>query len=91
MGDSRQAGSPSAYETLLVDVMRGDATLFTRRDGVEAQWKLITPIEEAWATQPSPEFPNYEAGTDGPATADELLARNGHSWRPISDSRNGCD
>jgi glucose-6-phosphate 1-dehydrogenase len=85
------ARSPSAYETLLLDVMRGDATLFTRRDGVEAQWKLITPIEEAWAKQPSPHFPNYEAGSDGPAAATELLARNGHSWIGITDSLGGCE
>ena len=83
--------SPSAYETLLLDVVRGDATLFTRRDGVEAQWRLITPIEEAWAKQPPPDFPNYEAGSDGPAAADELLARNGHSWRRIADSNSGCE
>ena len=83
--------SPSAYETLLLDVMRGDATLFTRRDGVEAQWRLITPIEEAWAKQLPADFPNYEAGSDGPAAADELLARNGHSWRRIADSSGGCE
>ena len=85
------ARSPSAYETLLLDVMRGDATLFTRRDGVEAQWKLITPIEDAWAIQQSPDFPNYEAGSDGPAAANELLARNGHTWLSIKDSRDGCE
>ena len=76
--------SPAAYETLLLDVMRGDATLFTRSDGVEAQWKLITPILEAWADQPAPDFPNYPAGTDGPAAANEILARNGHRWRPTA-------
>jgi len=75
---------PAAYETLLLDVMRGDPTLFTRRDGVEAQWKLITPIEEAWSQQTPPEFPNYAAGSDGPAAADELLARNGHRWTRLS-------
>lgn len=83
--------SPAAYETLLLDVMRGDATLFTRRDGVEAQWRLITPIEEAWAKQPPPDFPNYAAGGDGPAAADELLARNGHRWRAIAESLGGCE
>ncbi len=75
--------SPAAYETLLLDAMRGDPTLFTRRDGVEAQWKLITPIEEAWARQTPPEFPNYAAGSNGPSAADELLARHRHSWRTI--------
>ena len=83
--------TPSAYETLLLDVMRGDGMLFTRRDGVEAQWRLITPILEAWAKQEPPEFPNYEAGTDGPTAANKLVARNGHSWRPIKDSVRGCE
>jgi glucose-6-phosphate 1-dehydrogenase len=82
---------PSAYETLLLDVMQGDQTLFTRRDGIEAQWKLITPIEEAWANQPTPDFPNYEAGSNGPAAADQLLTRNGHSWRRITDSHGACE
>src|SRR5688572_30579532 len=57
--------SPAAYEMLLLDVMRGDATLFIRADEAEAQWRLITPILEAWARQSPPEFPNYTAGTDG--------------------------
>jgi glucose-6-phosphate 1-dehydrogenase len=82
---------PSAYETLLLDVMRGDATLFTRRDEVEAQWRLITPIEEAWATLKPPDFPSYPAGSEGPTAADELLGRNGHRWRPIGDSLKGCE
>jgi glucose-6-phosphate 1-dehydrogenase len=72
-----------AYETLLLDVMRGDATLFTRRDEVEAQWRLITPIEKAWSQQPKPNFPNYAAGSEGPAESDKLLAKNGHRWRPL--------
>ena len=83
--------SPAAYEMLLIDVMRGDATLFIRSDEVEAQWRLITPIEEAWAQQTAPQFPNYAAGSDGPAAADELLARNGHRWRKLGESLAGCD
>lgn len=83
--------SPAAYEMLLLDVMRGDATLFIRADEAEAQWRLITPIEEAWAEQAAPELPNYDAGSDGPAAADELLARNGHRWRELQASRAGCD
>lgn len=63
------ANAPEAYETLLLDAMRGDATLFTRADEVEAEWKIITPIEEAWAQMPAPEFPNYAAGSDGPKSA----------------------
>ena len=61
--------SPAAYE-LLLDVMGGDPTLVTRRDGVETQWNLITPIENAWAQQTPPEFPNYAAGSDGPVAAE---------------------
>jgi glucose-6-phosphate 1-dehydrogenase len=75
--------SPAAYETLLLDVMRGDATLFTSRDGIEAQWQVITPIEEAWAAQGEPAFPNYAAASEGPAAAEAMLAGNGHAWRPI--------
>jgi len=56
----------TAYETLLLDSMRGDATLFTRRDEVEAEWRIITPIEEAWAHSPVPTFPNYPAAATGP-------------------------
>ena len=83
--------SPAAYEMLLLDVMRGDATLFIRSDEVEAQWRLITPIVEAWSQQPPPQLPNYAAGADGPAAADELLARNGHRWSGLKESRAGCD
>jgi glucose-6-phosphate 1-dehydrogenase len=83
--------SPAAYEMLLLDVMRGDATLFIRADEAEAQWRLITPILEAWAKQTPPEFPNYAAGTEGPDAADELLARNGHRWLGLKASRAGCD
>jgi glucose-6-phosphate 1-dehydrogenase len=64
---------PVAYETLLLDSMRGDATLFTRRDEVEAEWRIITPIEEAWAQLPAPDLPNYAAGSEGPISWHELL------------------
>ncbi len=64
---------PVAYETLLLDSMRGDATLFTRRDEVDAEWRIITPIEEAWAHLPALEFPNYAAGSEGPTSWRELL------------------
>jgi glucose-6-phosphate 1-dehydrogenase len=75
--------SPDAYEMLLLDVMRGDAMLFIRSDEVEAQWRLITPIEEAWASQNLKELPLYVAGSEGPEEAIELVARNGHRWRPL--------
>ncbi len=83
--------TPVAYETLLLDVMRGDATLFTRRDEVEAEWRVITPIEEAWAKLPPPEFPNYAAGSEGPAEADSLIKYDRHRWRPLKrdDGWNG--
>ncbi len=74
---------PSAYATLLLDVMHGDSTRFTRRDEVDAEWRIITPIEEAWAERPAPGFPNYEAGSEGPAEANALVDRGGHHWRPI--------
>jgi glucose-6-phosphate 1-dehydrogenase len=62
-----------AYETLLLDAMVGDATLFTRADEVEAEWRIITPIENAWAELPVPKYPNYAAGSDGPDLAQELF------------------
>ncbi|MEP6923228.1 MAG: glucose-6-phosphate dehydrogenase [Pyrinomonadaceae bacterium] len=77
--------SPAAYETLLLDVMQGDATLFTRRDEVESEWRLITPIENAWAAGIAP-IQFYESGTNGPEKADELLRKNGHSWHDLSDN-----
>ncbi len=70
---------PVAYETLLLDSMRGDATLFTRRDEVEAEWRIITPIEEAWAHLPVPDLPNYAAGSEGPTSWQELLKIRGNT------------
>jgi glucose-6-phosphate 1-dehydrogenase len=75
---------PDAYEMLLLDVMRGDATLFIRGDEAEHQWRLITPIEEAWANGGLPKLATYEAGSDGPLEADELLIGNGHHWRNLT-------
>jgi glucose-6-phosphate 1-dehydrogenase len=69
---------PVAYETLLLDSMRGDATLFTRHDEVEAEWRIITPIEEAWAHLPPPDFPNYAAGGEGPSSWHDLLKIRGN-------------
>ena len=77
---------PPAYETLLLDSMRGDATLFTRRDEVEAEWRIITPIEEAWAKLPRPTFPNYAAGTNGPAEADKLIGGDHRGWHSLFES-----
>jgi glucose-6-phosphate 1-dehydrogenase len=73
--------SPEAYERLILDAMRGDATLFTRDDEVEAQWRIIDPILAAWADGVEP-LPQYPAGSVGPVEADELL-REGQRWRAI--------
>jgi glucose-6-phosphate 1-dehydrogenase len=82
-GASFLAQAPSAYETLLLDAFRGDATLFTRADEVDAAWNIVEPIMEGWASLPPPKFPNYEAGTWGPAEADELIERDGRQWRRL--------
>jgi glucose-6-phosphate 1-dehydrogenase len=79
-GSSFGERSPSAYETLLLDAIIGDATLYTRQDMVEASWQAVQPILDYWSSQKFA-FPNYEAGSWGPAAADEMLARRGHQWR----------
>jgi glucose-6-phosphate 1-dehydrogenase len=75
--------SANGYERLLLDAMLGDQTLFAHRDGVETTWGLYTPILEAWATKKPQTFPNYAAGSSGPACSDELLKRDGHAWRKL--------
>ena len=72
--------SPAAYETLLLDVMRGDATLFMRADQVETAWSVISPILEAWQATPPADFPDYPAGSWGPETADQLITKDGRNW-----------
>lgn len=72
--------SADAYETLLWDVMKNDATLFMRADQVQAAWKLLMPILDTWKNSPATDFPNYVAGSAGPEAAAVLLARQGHSW-----------
>jgi glucose-6-phosphate 1-dehydrogenase len=71
----------TGYETLLYDCMVGDATLFQRADNVEAGWRIVAPILDVWNAIPPRSFPNYAAGTWGPADADELVARDGRAWR----------
>ncbi|HET6308916.1 MAG TPA: glucose-6-phosphate dehydrogenase [Rhodopila sp.] len=73
------------YETLIYDVMIGDQTLFNRADMVEETWRVVGKVLEAWAQQPPSGLPDYAAGSDGPAAADALLARQGRAWRPIGD------
>jgi glucose-6-phosphate 1-dehydrogenase len=72
--------APEAYETLLLDIMLGDATLFMRADQVEAAWSVVTPIQEAWAATKPTDFPNYAAGSAGPAAADSLIQKDGRKW-----------
>ncbi|HEX4210481.1 MAG TPA: glucose-6-phosphate dehydrogenase, partial [Candidatus Binataceae bacterium] len=79
-GSSFGERSPTAYETLLVDAMAGDATLYTRQDMVDASWEIVEPILEVWKNTRF-DFPNYAAGTWGPKASDEMLARQGHVWR----------
>jgi glucose-6-phosphate 1-dehydrogenase len=78
--ESFAAPSPDAYETLLWDVMKNDATLFMRADQVEAAWRLLMPVLQVWKTTPPSNFPNYAAGTWGPEDTQGLLAQQGHRW-----------
>jgi glucose-6-phosphate 1-dehydrogenase len=82
-GSSFNVDSPDAYETLILDALLGDASLYTRADEVETAWSIVTPIIDSWLDQPPPAFPSYEAGTWGPTAADALLAREGRRWRRI--------
>lgn len=72
---------PEAYERLLLDAMLGDPTLFIRGDIAEDAWRLVMPIVDVWANSTPEGFPNYESGSFGPAAADEMLERDGYSWR----------
>ncbi len=81
-GSSFGVKPPEAYERLLLDCMLGASTLYARRDMVERGWEIVTPILEAWK-KPAPDFPNYEAGSWGPAAAFELTEREGRQWRKL--------
>jgi glucose-6-phosphate 1-dehydrogenase len=80
-GTSFLSQSPEAYERLITDAMRGDATLFTRNDEVEAQWRICDPVVQVWESAPGP-LPQYEAGSQGPEEANALLLDD-HLWRAI--------
>jgi glucose-6-phosphate 1-dehydrogenase len=82
-GSAFNVDSPDAYETLILDALQGDASLFTRADEVEEAWSIVDPFIDAWANGPPPDFPNYDAGTWGPAEADALIGRDGRRWRRI--------
>lgn len=79
-GSSFGTRTPSAYETLLLDALAGDSTLYTRQDMVEASWRAVEPILNRWQEKKF-DFPNYEAGSWGPQESDEMLGRRGHQWR----------
>jgi glucose-6-phosphate 1-dehydrogenase len=80
-GKSFQMPLPEAYERLLFDAVRGDGTLFMRSDELEAAWEFVTPILEAWQQSPPSDFPNYAAGTWGPAQAERLADKIPGGWR----------
>ncbi|MCG6535339.1 MAG: glucose-6-phosphate dehydrogenase, partial [Syntrophales bacterium LBB04] len=83
---------PEAYETLLVDIMHGDGTLFKRADQIEAAWSVITPILEFWELSEPPDFPNYPAGTWVVEPAALLVARDGRNWlMPSIPAMEGTD
>ena len=77
--------SPEAYERLLLDALRGDASLFTRSDEVEYSWRFVTSILEGWADLPAPKFPNYYPFSDGPDEANRLMEGTQTEWRPLSE------
>lgn len=78
--DAYKGEEPEAYETLLYDVMDGDATLFMRADQVEAAWEIVMPILDVWKARKPMSFPNYSPDSWGPEDAEALIARDGHNW-----------
>jgi len=85
-GSSFSTEAPEAYETLILDAMLGDASLFTRADEVEAAWGIVAPIEAAWAAAGDDErlrVHPYEAGTWGPEAAERLIAQDDRRWRRL--------
>jgi glucose-6-phosphate 1-dehydrogenase len=75
--------TPEAYERLILDVMAGDATLFMRRDGVEAAWQFVMPILNHWQKIHVRDLPEYQCGTWGPVEADRVIAPDGRQWRTL--------
>jgi glucose-6-phosphate 1-dehydrogenase len=80
---------PDAYETLLLDAAKGDATLFMRADQVEAAWDILMPVINVWESTIPIDFPNYEAGSMGPEDAQALIAKDGNNWvmLPLGNSK----
>jgi glucose-6-phosphate 1-dehydrogenase len=73
----------TGYETLIYDVMLGDATLFQRADNIESGWAVVQPVLDYWGNNKPHDFPNYRAGSEGPVAADQMLEREGREWRHI--------
>ncbi|MEI9806700.1 MAG: hypothetical protein WDO16_01800 [Bacteroidota bacterium] len=84
--ESYDAPVPEAYETLLLEILEGDAAMFMRADQVEEAWKVVTPIMEAWKKEASPRFPNYEPGSWGPKTGEALIKPQGCSWTLLPEN-----
>jgi glucose-6-phosphate 1-dehydrogenase len=82
--DYFDAAPSTGYETLIYDCMIGDAILFQRADGIEAGWRVVQPFLDAWRNVGPSGLAVYKAGSEGPAEADRLLARDGRRWRPIA-------
>jgi glucose-6-phosphate 1-dehydrogenase len=82
-GSTFGGSGPEAYERLILDAMLGDPTLFARADEVNAAWRFITPILDAWSRTAPPAFPSYASGTWGPSAATDLIERDGRSWRRL--------
>ena len=74
---------PEAYERLILDVMAGDATLFMRRDAVEAAWQFVMPILDTWSRNACANIPEYQCGTWGPLEADRMIQADGRQWRTL--------
>jgi len=87
-GDYFSAQPSTGYETLIYDCMKGDASLFQRADSIEAGWEIVQPILDAWAKAGKVRLPTYEAGSNGPTEAANLLERDGRRWRPIDGGGN---
>jgi glucose-6-phosphate 1-dehydrogenase len=75
---------PRAYAWLLRDAMQGDQTLFARADWIDRAWEIVDPIVKRWTSEPPRDFPNYGAGSQGPAAADQLIQRDGRRWRDLT-------
>ena len=82
-GESFGVAPPTAYETLLLDCMLGDSTLFNRDDAVELAWELVMPLFERWKSDGEKNLAFYEAGSWGPAEADRLLEHDGRRWQRL--------